>query len=204
MNRALLLIAVAGAFVLSGCTVFQDDIYKLQAGQYGSSGFDKVDDAIGAEFKSRFGKEMVFRAEVEARYDNWTFISDEGAWGHERYRTRVFAYPQIDQDGHYHPVVVAKNEVYNGGSMRANSGPKASYYGGWVEAGRDARLEVSLSNAITARVRKSGGGEIGDREVQSNHTRRGAPFPGSAPFACPAAASAAGGSCIGRRAGTAC
>ena len=98
-------------------------------------------------------------AEVEARYDNWTFISDEGAWGHERYRTRVFAYPQIDQDGRYFPVVVAKNEFYNGASMRANSGPKAMYYGGWVEAGRDVKLETSLSNAIAARVRKSGGGK---------------------------------------------
>ena len=159
MNRLLVLLAVVSALALSGCTVFQDDIYKLQTGQYGAGGFDRVEDAIEAEFKSRFGKEMVFRAEVEARYDNWTFISDEGAWGHERYRTRVFAYPQIDQDGRYFPVVVAKNEFYNGASMRANSGPKAMYYGGWVEAGRDVKLETSLSNAIAARVRKSGGGK---------------------------------------------
>lgn len=152
MKRIALLFAVAAAFALSGCTMFQDDVYKAQAGYYMSDDFSSVEDAIHDEFADRFGKEAVFRPDVEWKYNNWTVISEQRAVGLDKYRTRVTAHPQIDADGQYEPVVIARKEVYTGYGYGSTSGPTAMYSGKWTEAGRDVDLEVALSNAIYNRL----------------------------------------------------
>ena len=152
-KRFALLIAVATAVMLSGCTFFQDDIYKAQAGYYFSDGYASVEDAIHEEFVARFGEGSVYRADVEWKYDHWTALSNQKAVGHDKYRLRVSAYPQIDADGNYEPVVVAKQEVYTGASATGRGGPTAMYSGKWSEAGRDVELEANLANAIYARLR---------------------------------------------------
>jgi hypothetical protein len=152
MKTAVLLCVVATAFALSGCTFFQDDIYKAQAGYYWSDDFDSVEAAIHDEFADRFGEGAVFRADVEWKYNHWTVISEQYAMGHDKYRTRIYAYPQIDADGMYSPIVVAKQEVYTGASPMGRGGPTAMYSNMWTEAGRDVDLEVELSNAIYNRI----------------------------------------------------
>jgi hypothetical protein len=152
MRTVLMLFAVATAFALSGCTFFQDDIYKAQAGYYWSGDFESVEEAIHDEFADRFGKEAVFRADVEWKYNNWTVISEQYAFGHDKYRTRITAYPQLDADGMYSPIVIAKQEVYTGYGSSGRGGPTAMYSNMWTEAGRDIDLEVELSNAIYNRI----------------------------------------------------
>lgn len=158
-KRLSLLAVVATALMLSGCTFFQDDIYKAQAGYYFSDGYASVEDAIHDEFVSRFGQGSVYRADVEWKYDHWTALSQQKAVGHEKYRMRVSAYPQIDADGNYEPVVVAKQEVYTGASATGRGGPTAMYSNKWTEAGRDVKLEAELANAIYARLRAPASGE---------------------------------------------
>lgn len=161
MNRMIALFVAAVALIaLSGCTVFQDDVYKLQAGYYGSDGYDAVEAAIYEEFSDRFGEENVFRADVEWKYNHWTVLSDQRAYGHDKYRSRVYAYPQLDQDGMYEPVVIVRDEVYTGGSYGfGRGGPTAMYSGKWSEAGRDSALEAELANGIYNRLksREAGG-----------------------------------------------
>jgi hypothetical protein len=152
MKSVALLVTVATACLLSGCTFFQDDVYKAQAGHYWSDDFSSVEAAIHDELAERFGKEAVFRADVEWKYNNWTVISEQRARGHDKYRTRVTAYPQLDADGMYSPVVIAKQEVYTGASPSGRGGPTAMYSNMWTEAGRDVELEVELSNAIYNRI----------------------------------------------------
>lgn len=161
MKPILTVFAIAAVIMLSGCTVFQDDIYKLQAGYYGSSAFDDVEGAIQAEFAERFGEDAPFRACVEWKYNHWTVVSDQRATGLDKYRMRISAYPQLDADGRYEPVVVARKEVYTGYSGGfGRGGPTAMYSNKWSEAGRDVALEASLANGISARVR---GGNAGGR-----------------------------------------
>ncbi|MBX3459604.1 MAG: hypothetical protein KF696_06505 [Planctomycetes bacterium] len=157
MRTLLALAALAAVFVMSGCTVFQDDIYKMQAGYYFSGSFDAVDQAIHDEMVARFGKDRVFRADVEWKYEHWTAISDQKAVGLEKYRMRVSAYPQLGADGVYEPVVVAREEVYTGAST-GRGGPTAMYSNKWTEAARNNELEVELANGIAARLRKSTAG----------------------------------------------
>jgi hypothetical protein len=152
MKKAVLLLAATAALALSGCTMFQDDIYKAQAGYYLSDSFDSVEDAIHDEFAERFGKEAVFRPDVEWKYNNWTVISDQRAVGLDKYRMRITAYPQLDADGMYEPVVIARKEVYTGYGYGARGGPTAMYSGKWSEAGRDVHLEAELANAIYNRL----------------------------------------------------
>ncbi|MEZ5993742.1 MAG: hypothetical protein R3E76_15520 [Planctomycetota bacterium] len=152
MKRVALLIAVAAAFALSGCTFFQDDIYKVQAGHSLSDDFATVEGAIHDELAETFGKEAVFRPDVEWKYNNWTVVTDQRAIGLEKYRTRVMAYPQLDADGQYEPVVIARQEVYTGYGYGSTAGPTAMYSGKWTEAGRDIDLEVKLSNGIYNRL----------------------------------------------------
>ncbi|MCA8912535.1 MAG: hypothetical protein KDB82_12585 [Planctomycetes bacterium] len=152
MKRVALLIAVAAAFALSGCTFFQDDVYKAQAGYYLSDDFGSVENAIHDELADRYGKEAVFRPDVEWKYNNWTVITEQRAVGLEKYRTRIMAYPQLDADGQYEPVVIARQEVYTGYGYGSTAGPTAMYSGKWTEAGRDTTLEASLSNGIYTRL----------------------------------------------------
>ncbi|MCC6464548.1 MAG: hypothetical protein IT463_04325 [Planctomycetes bacterium] len=164
MKRAVLLLAVAVAGLVSGCTMFQDDVYKLQAGYYASDSYDGVDNAIHDEFVAKFGKDYVFRADVEWKYNHWTTISDQKAVGHDKYRMRVYAYPQLGADGTYEPVVVARQEVYTGYSTSGRGGPTAMYSGKWSEAGRDVNLEAELANAIAKRLRAPAkGGNAGGK-----------------------------------------
>ena len=151
------------AFALSGCTFFQDDVYKLQAGYYASDDFSSVEQAIHDTFAEKFGEENVFRADVEWKYNNWTVISDQYAFGHDKYRTRVTAYPQLDADGMYEPVVIVKQEVYTGASATGRGGPTAMYSGKWSEAGRDVDLEVELANAIYNKIHSKPSSEAGGR-----------------------------------------
>ena len=155
MKRIAFLFAVAAAFALSGCTFFQDDVYKLQAGYYASDDFSSVESAIHDTFAEKFGKENVFRPDVEWKYNNWTVITDQYAFGHDKYRMRITAYPQLDADGMYEPVVIAKQEVYTGASATGRGGPTAMYSGKWSEAGRDVDLEVELANAIYNKLHSS-------------------------------------------------
>jgi uncharacterized protein YkwD len=157
MRTVALSVIVATACLLSGCTVFQDDIYKAQAGYYWSDDFSSVEQAIHDEFAERFGENAVFRADVEWKYNNWTVISEQRARGHDKYRTRVTAYPQLDADGMYSPIVIAKQEVYTGASASGRGGPTAMYSNMWTEAGRDTELEVELSNAIYNRIHAPAG-----------------------------------------------
>lgn len=150
MKRFVLLSAATLLVFLSGCTVFQDDLYKAQAGHYG--GYGGVDDAIHTEFVARFGEARVKRADVEWKYDHWTAISNQYAHGHDKYRTRVSAYAQIDQDGHYSPIVIARREIYTGYGGSGRGGPSAMYSNMWTEAGRDIDLEAELANAIIQRM----------------------------------------------------
>lgn len=152
MKKAVLLLAATAAIALSGCTMFQDDIYKAQAGHYMSDSFDSVEAAIHDEFAERFGKDVVFRPDVEWKYNNWTVISDQRAVGLEKYRTRITAYPQLDADGMYEPVVIVRQEYYSGYGYGARGGPTAMYSGKWSEAGRDVHLEAELANAIYNRL----------------------------------------------------
>lgn len=152
MKRIAFLIAVAAAFALSGCTFFQDDIYKVQAGHSMSDDFSSVEGAIHDELASRYGKESVFRPDVEWKYNNWTVVTNQRAVGLEKYRTRVMAYPQLDADGQYEPVVIARQEVYTGYGYGASSGPTAMYSGKWTEAGRDVELEAAISNGVYNRL----------------------------------------------------
>lgn len=151
MKRALILLVAAATVMLSGCTFFQDDIYKVQAGYYGSSSFDGVDAAIHDEFVARFGKERVRRADIDWKHDHWTAISDQRARGSDKYRVHVSAYPQLGSDGHYEPIVIARQEIYTGYST-GRGGPTAMYSNMWTEAGRDVDLEAKLANAIIKRL----------------------------------------------------
>lgn len=151
MKRAVFLFAAVAMLMLSGCTFFQDDLYKAQAGYYWSDSYAGVDNAIKEEFVARFGKERVKRADIEWKYDHWTAISNQKAVGHDRYRVRVSAYPQLGSDGHYEPVVIARKQVYTGESM-GRGGPTAMYSNLWTEIGRDAGIEAELSNAIVKRL----------------------------------------------------
>ncbi|MBX3473544.1 MAG: membrane lipoprotein lipid attachment site-containing protein [Planctomycetes bacterium] len=151
MKRAVILFAAVALLTLSGCTMFQDDIYKAQAGYYLSDSYAGVDNAIKEEFVARFGKERVKRADVEWKYDHWTAISNQQAIGSDKYRTRVSAYPQLGADGHYEAIVVARREVYTGYSS-GRGGPTAMYSNMWTEAGRDVHVEAELSNAIIKRL----------------------------------------------------
>lgn len=163
MKRIAFLFAVAAAFALSGCTFFQDDVYKLQAGYYASDDFGSVEQAIHDTFAEKFGEENVFRADVEWKYNNWTVVTDQFAFGHDKYRMRVTAYPQIDADGMYEPVVIAKQEVYTGASATGRGGPTAMYSGKWSEAGRDVDLEVELANAIYNKLHSKPSSEAGGK-----------------------------------------
>ncbi|MCC7508835.1 MAG: hypothetical protein IT464_05640 [Planctomycetes bacterium] len=157
MKSLFAMFAVAAVFLMCGCTVFQDDIYKMQAGYYFSGSFDAVDTAIHDAMAEKFGKDRVFRANVEWKYEHWTAISDQRAIGLEKYRMRISAYPQLGADGVYEPVVVAREEVYTGSST-GRGGPTAMYSNKWTEAGRDVELEAELANAVTARLRKANAG----------------------------------------------
>lgn len=150
MKLAAFLFAAAATFVLGGCTFFQDDVYKLQAGS-ASDEYDAVENAIHDEFAARFGESRVKRADVEWKYDHWTAISNQRGMGLEKYRVRVSAWPQLDQDGHFSPIVVVRQEVYTGASS-GRGGPTAMYSNMWSEAGRDVKLEADLANAINKRV----------------------------------------------------
>ena len=163
MKRIALLFAVAAAFALSGCTFFQDDVYKLQAGYYASDDFSSVEQAIHDTFAEKFGKEAVFRADVEWKYNNWTVVTDHYAFGHDKYRTRITAYPQLDADGMYEPVVIARQEVYTGYSPTGRGGPTAMYSRKWSEAGRDVDLEVELANAIYSKLHAPRSSEAGGK-----------------------------------------
>jgi hypothetical protein len=149
MKLSAMLLAAIALFILGGCTVFTDDLYKAQAGYYG--GADHVDAAIHDEFVARFGENRVKRADVEWKYDHWTAISNQVAVGADKYRLRVSAYAQLDQDGHYSPIVVARRELYTGYSS-GRGGPTAMYSNMWSEIGRDVELEAELANAIIARM----------------------------------------------------
>lgn len=152
MKRAVFLVAAVALLMLSsGCTFFQDDIYKAQAGYYWSDSYAGVDDAIKEEFTARFGKDRVKRADIEWKYDHWTAISNQKAIGFDKYRVRVSAYPQLGADGHYEAIVVARKEVYTGYSS-GRGGPTAMYSNMWTEAGRDVGMEAELSNAILKRL----------------------------------------------------
>ena len=157
MKKVLAVLFVAAAFAASGCTVFTDDIYKAQAGYYFSNEFDQVEAAIHDEFEARFGE--VRRADVEWKYNHWTSISEQRAIGLEKYRMRVSAYPQLDQDGHSEPVVIARQEVYTGSDYgMGRGGPTAMYSAKWTETHRDRDLEADLANAIHARLRAGNAG----------------------------------------------
>jgi hypothetical protein len=152
MKRVALLFAVAAAVALSGCTFFQDDVYKAQAGYYFSDDFASVESAIHDELADRYGDNAVFRADVEWKYNNWTVVTDQHAVGLDKYRTHITAYPQLDSDGQYEPVVIVQQQVYTGASMTGRGGPTAMYSGKWTEAGRNVDLEADLSNAIYGRL----------------------------------------------------
>jgi hypothetical protein len=157
MKNLLFLVLAAMAFVVSGCTVFSDDVYKLQSGQYGSA-YKDVDHAIYLEFKERFGDGRVYRANLEANFDHWTSVSDQMARGQDRYRVRVSAYPNLDADGHYEPVVIARQEVYNGYSFGARGRPSANYSNKWLEIARDPELEAAIANGVYSRLRHANAG----------------------------------------------
>lgn len=161
MKRIALLLAVAAGFALSGCTMFQDDVYKLQAGYYASDSFAGVEDAIHAELSERFGKEAVFRPDVEWKYNNWTVVSNQRAVGHDKYRLRVTAYPQLDADGRYEPVVIAREEIYTGYGHGSRGGPTAMYSNKWSEAGRDIELEAAIANGVYNRLHGGGKSKAG-------------------------------------------
>lgn len=149
MKLFAMLLAAVVLVSLGGCTFFTDDLYKAQSGVYG--GGDDCDKAIHDEFVARFGEGRVKRADVEAKYDHWTAISNQVAVGSDKYRLRVSAYAQLDQDGHFSPIVVARREVYTGYST-GRGGPTAMYSNMWSEAGRDVKLEADLANAIIKRM----------------------------------------------------
>lgn len=157
--RTILAVLAVATILLSGCTVFTDDVYRLQSGQWGSSAYGAVDHAIHEEFKAKFGEDRVFRADVEKKYNHWTSVSDIRAVGMEKYRVHVTAYPQLDADGHYEPVVIAKREVYTGSSYgMGRGGPTAMYSGKWTETNRERDLEAELANGIHARLRGANAG----------------------------------------------
>jgi hypothetical protein len=156
--KYILSIFALAAFAVSGCTFFQDDIYRAQAG-YHSSGYGLIEDAIHAEFSDRFGEDRPFRACVEWKYNHWTVISDQRAMGFDKHRVRISAYPQLGADGHYEPVVIARQEIYTGYSHgRGRGGPTAMYAGHWTEAGRAVDLEADIANGIYARLRAGSAG----------------------------------------------
>ncbi|MHC4840259.1 MAG: hypothetical protein ACYTDT_04755 [Planctomycetota bacterium] len=148
----VLLFAVAGVIVLNGCTLFQDDLYKAQAGQHNDNQA-AVDEAIKESLIAEFGKAAVFRSGGEWQHQQWTAISKQYAVGLDKYRMRVHAYPQLDQDDRFTPVVICSKEYYSGASASAQrAGPKASQSRLWTEAGRDYDLEAKLANDISARL----------------------------------------------------
>lgn len=156
MKTIFALLAVFALVSLTGCTMFQDDIYKAQAGYYLSDGYDAVDAAIYNEFADRFGEGAVKRADVEWKYNHWTALSEQRAIGLDKYRVHVSAYPQIDGDGMYEPVVIVRKEAYTGSSYGfGRGGPTAMYSNKWREIGRDVHLEAELANAIYARLNNS-------------------------------------------------
>lgn len=148
----LLMFALAGISALNGCTLFQDDVYRAQAGQ-SNDNHAEVDNAIKDALVAEFGAGNVFRADGEWQHQNWTAVSKQFAVGHDKYRMRVQAYPQLDQDDRYSPVVIASKEFYSGASYSVKrSGPKASQSRLWTEAGRDFDLETKLANDVMKRL----------------------------------------------------
>jgi hypothetical protein len=157
-TRSMLCLALAAVAILSfGCTVFTDDLYKLQSGQYGSN-YASVDRAIYDEFAERFSDGRVYRANVESNFDHWTAVSAQWAMGHDRYRVRVTAYPNLDGDGQYEPVVIARQEIYAGQSYGARGRPSANYSNKWMEVGRDVDLEAAVANGVYNRMRTAAAG----------------------------------------------
>lgn len=160
MNKILALFAASALLSLSACTVFQDDIYKVQSGHYMSDSFDAVEAAIHDEFADRYGENNVYRADIEWQYNHWTVVGEQRAIGHDKYRVHISAYPQLDADGKYEPVVIVREEAYTGASYGySRGGPTAMYSGKWSEIGRDASLEADLANSIYARLNAGGADE---------------------------------------------
>jgi hypothetical protein len=157
MKNFLLMMVAAAAFLASGCTVFTDDLYMAQSGQYGAT-YRSVDRAIYDEFRDRFGDDRVFRADLEANFNHWTAISDQMVIGLERQRMRISAYPSLDADGQLETVVVARKEIYAGQSFGSRGRPTANYANRWLEIGRDAALEAAIANGVNSRLREANAG----------------------------------------------
>lgn len=153
MNKVFaLLFTLASVVALNGCTFFQDDIYRAQAGQFNDN-HAEVDKAIEAALVAEFGTGNVFRADGERKHQNWTAVSKQFTVGLDKYRLRVQAYPQLDQDDRYSPVIIASKEFYTGASYSAKrAGPRASQSRLWTEASRDIDLETKLANDVMARL----------------------------------------------------
>lgn len=154
-KRFALLLAAFSAFALSGCTFFQDDVYRAMDGVHGDE-YVGVDNAIRDAMVAKFGKENVFLlAGHENEFERWQYISPVKAVGLDKQRMRVDAYPRKNADGFFEPLIIARWELYTGQSYSSSSGGHTLHGGrGWTEMSRDSKLEADLMNDADANLRK--------------------------------------------------
>ncbi len=156
MKRFTLLVAAFfGAFALSGCTFFQDDVYYAMDGVHGDE-YVSVDNAIRDALVAKFGKDNVFQLDGhEQEFERWQYISPVVNRGLDKQRMRVDAYPRKNQDGFFEPLIIARWEFYSASSYESRAGGHTLHGGrGWSEMSRDSKLETELLNAADANMRK--------------------------------------------------
>ncbi len=159
MNRLLMFVALGGSLALGACSFPLADDMNFREGAFwvDSRQYNAVDDAIQSEMEARFGKDCVFLSQYpEREFHRWVYEGPVRSVGLEKYRMRVEAYPKKDRDGWYMPLIIARQEVYNAQSMSNKPGVHPEFgQTGYVEIGRDNKLEASIENAVLDRLRKA-------------------------------------------------
>lgn len=159
MNRFLVLVGLVASLALAACSFPLADDMNFREGAFwvDSRQYNAVDDAIQAEMEERFGKDAVFLSTYpEKEFHRWVYEGPVKAYGVEKYRLRVEAYPKKDRDGWYMPLVIARQEVYNAQSMSNKRGAHKDFENtGYIEIGRNNKLEASIENAVLDRLRKA-------------------------------------------------
>ncbi|MCC6574317.1 MAG: hypothetical protein IT462_11050 [Planctomycetes bacterium] len=157
MNRFLILVALAGSLAVGACSFpFADDMQTRES-WFDARQYNSVDDAIQSEMESRFGADKVFLSKYpEREFHRWVYEGPVRSVGLEKYRMRIEAYPKKDRDGWYMPLIIARQEVYNAQSMSNKRGAHKDFENtGYVEIGRDNKLEADIENCVLARLRKA-------------------------------------------------
>lgn len=158
MKRFIVLVALAGSLALGACSFPLADDMNFRSGAFwvDSRQWKAVDGAIRAEMEERFGADRVYLSEYpEREFHRWVYEGPVRAIGLEKYRLRVEAYPKKDRDGWYMPLIIARQEVYNAQSMSNKRGAHKDFENtGYLEIGRDNKLEAAIENAVLDRLRK--------------------------------------------------